>query len=97
MDAPTIEHAQQRRRYEIRIGKELAGFTRYHDDGNQRTFMHTQVEPDYEGHGLATQLIEWALADTRKAGLRISAFCPVVAAYLAKHPEYDDIVDALPK
>jgi uncharacterized protein len=95
MDAPTIEHVERRRQYEIRIGGQRVGYTRYHDDDNRRIFMHTEIEPDYAGHGLATQLIEWALADTRAAGKRISAFCPVVAGYLAKHHEYDDLVDPL--
>jgi uncharacterized protein len=97
MDAPTFEHAEKRRRYEIRINGSRVGYSSYHDDGNTRTFMHTEIEPDYAGHGLGTQLIEWELADTRAAGMRISAFCPTVAAYIAKHHEYDDIVDPLPR
>jgi uncharacterized protein len=55
--------------------------------------MHTEIEPDYQGHGLSSQLIKWALDDTAASGLRISAFCPTVAAYLAKHHEFDHVVD----
>jgi uncharacterized protein len=97
MDAPTIRHAEKLHRYEIRINRSRVGYSRYLDDGNNRTFMHTEIEPDFAGHGLATQLIEWELRDTRAAGMRISALCPTVAKYLAKHHEYDDIVDPLPK
>jgi uncharacterized protein len=93
MEAPEIEHAEKKRRYEIRVGRERIGFTQYHDDGKHRTFMHTEIEPDYQGHGLSSQLIKWALDDTKASGLRISAFCPTVAAYLAKNHEFDDIVD----
>jgi predicted GNAT family acetyltransferase len=39
-------------------------------------------------------LIAEALAATRAEGLRIVAVCPMVAGYIKKHPEFDDIVDA---
>lgn len=56
-------------------------------------FTHTEVDEDYEGRGLATVLIGQALQETRDAGLRIVAKCPMVAAYVKKHAEYSDIVD----
>jgi predicted GNAT family acetyltransferase len=34
------------------------------------------------------------LADARERSLRILPTCPFFAAYLQKHPEYADIVDA---
>ena len=34
-----------------------------------------------------------ALAATRDAGLRIVAVCPMVADYLDKHHDFDDVVD----
>ncbi|HTY27863.1 MAG TPA: N-acetyltransferase [Mycobacterium sp.] len=38
-------------------------------------------------------LVGEALAATRAAGLHIVAVCPLVAGYLDKHHEFDDIVD----
>ena len=93
MDAPEIVHAAARHRFEIHLGKEVIGRSYYRAEAGRRVFTHTEVEPDYQGHGLATQLIEFALNDTREAGLRVVAQCPTVAAYVAKHPEYDDIID----
>jgi uncharacterized protein len=87
------EHAEKKRRYEMRIGRDRVGFTQYHDDGKHRTFMHTEIDPDYQGQGLSSELIRFALADTKASGMRISAFCPTVAAYLVRHHEFDDIVD----
>ena len=51
------------------------------------------MDEDYEGRGLATILIAQALQETRDAGLRIVPECPMVAAYVKKHDEYQDIVD----
>jgi predicted GNAT family acetyltransferase len=93
MDVPEIVHNAARHRFEIHLGRQVIGKSFYRVEENRRVFTHTEVEPDYQGHGLATQLVEFALNDTRAAGLRIVALCPTVAAYVARHHEYDDILD----
>jgi predicted GNAT family acetyltransferase len=56
-------------------------------------FYHTEVDPAFGGRGLATVLIGEALAATRADGLRIVAVCPMVAAYVKKNHEFDDVLD----
>ena len=90
MENVTIDHRPDSARYEISVAGETVGLSRYRDSNGQRVFLHTEVDPAYQGHGLATQLIRWALDDTRAAGLRIVAECPMVAAFVGKHNEYDD-------
>jgi uncharacterized protein len=72
-------------------GKEV-GKAEFLDRGEKRVFTHTEVDDAYEGRGLATILIGEALQETKDAGLRIKAVCPMVAAYLKKHEEYQDLV-----
>ena len=93
MDAPEIVHNVARNRFEIHLGRAVIGKSFYRVEEGRRVFTHTEVEPDYQGHGLASQLIEFALNDTKAAGLRIVALCPSVAGYVAKHHEFDDILD----
>ncbi len=93
MDSPEIVHSAARHRFEIHLGSSVIGRSYYRAEQGRRVFTHTEVDPHYQGHGLATQLIEYALNDTREAGLRVVAQCPTVAAYVGKHPEFDDIVD----
>lgn len=93
MDVTEITHNVARHRFEIHLGREVIGKTFYRPEDGRRVFTHTEVDPDYRGHGLATQLVEFALNDTRAAGLRVVAECPTVAAYLAKHHEFDEFVD----
>ena len=93
MDVTEIVHNAARNRFEIHLGREVIGKSFYRVEDGRRVFTHTEVDPDYQGHGLASQLIEFALSDTRAAGLRVVALCPSVAGYVAKHHEYDDIVD----
>ena len=71
-----------------------AGFTEIVDEDGRRTFPHTEVDDAFQGRGLATILIGEALQQTRDAGLRIVPVCPMVADYVKKHSEFDDVVDA---
>jgi uncharacterized protein len=93
MQVPTIELSERKKRYELHLGSEVIGFSQYRDADGRRLFLHTEVEPDYQGHGLASQLIEYALNDTRAAGLRVVPLCPMVASYVTRHHEFDDILD----
>jgi uncharacterized protein len=78
--------------YTIAVDGKKVGKAEFLDRGDRRVFTHTEVDKEYEGRGLATILIGQALQDTRDAGKRIKALCPMVAAYLKKHDEYADIV-----
>jgi predicted GNAT family acetyltransferase len=56
--------------------------------------VHTEVEERYEGRGLGSQLIKFALDDARRRKLAMLPFCPFVKSYLERHPEYTDLVPA---
>ena len=69
---------------------------RVHRDRRPRRpadFTHTEVDDAFQGRGLATILIGEALQQTRDAGLRIVPVCSMVADYVKKHSEFDDVVD----
>ncbi|HEY0117455.1 MAG TPA: GNAT family N-acetyltransferase, partial [Cellulomonas sp.] len=55
-------------------------------------FTHTEVEEAAEGNGVGSRLAHDALEHARAAGQQIVALCPFVRAYLARHPEYRDLV-----
>ena len=79
-------------RYELRVAGELAGFLTYHLRGEQISLNHTEVEPHFQGKGLATQLARLSLDDARKRGLAVLPFCPYVNSWIKKHPDYTDLV-----
>lgn len=87
------EVERRKNRYEIRLDGERVGVTSFRDAGNRRVFLHTEVDPDYTGQGLASELIRQALDDVRSSGMHIVAQCPMVSAYLERHHDWDDIVD----
>jgi predicted GNAT family acetyltransferase len=91
----TVADAPGRHRFEIRDGDRVAGFTEYRRRGDVIALIHTEVEPEYEGKGVASRLISAALDIAREDGARVLPFCPFVRAYIAKHPErYLDLVPA---
>jgi uncharacterized protein len=78
-------------RYELLVDGEHAGELRYREGRGAIALVHTEVEPAYEGHGLAGRLVAGALDDIRARGLRVIAVCPFARAYIQRHPEYDDL------
>jgi len=88
----TIFDNPERRRYEIRADGELAGFAQYRAKAGQIAFIHTEVDDRFEGLGLASKLVAFALDDARERGLAVFPFCPFVKSYLQRHREYVDLV-----
>ncbi|OZC31605.1 GNAT family N-acetyltransferase [Gordonia polyisoprenivorans] len=88
-----ISQVADAQRYQISVDEQIAGFTAYrereHDGATERIFFHTEVDEKFGGRGLATILIEQALTDTRAHGKVIVGVCPLVAAFLKKHHEFD--------
>jgi predicted GNAT family acetyltransferase len=88
----TVVANEDEDRYEIFVDGELAGYTEARVDGDVVLFPHTQIESQYEGQGLASQLIREALDDVRSKGLRVIATCPCVRRFIQQHPEYQDLL-----
>ena len=90
--APTTV-TQESDRFSIEVDGQKVGFTEYVDRDGQRIFPHTEVRDEFGGRGLATILVDGALQATRDSGLRIVAVCPMVRAFVEKHPEFADVAD----
>jgi predicted GNAT family acetyltransferase len=54
--------------------------------------MHTEVDPAHEGEGLGGAIARSVLDDIRRRGLLVQPLCKFMAAFIARHPEYADIV-----
>jgi predicted GNAT family acetyltransferase len=53
---------------------------------------HTETPRALRGQGIASQLVEGALALIRADGRKVIGACGFVVDYLRKHPEYQDMV-----
>ncbi|HEY5390856.1 MAG TPA: GNAT family N-acetyltransferase [Hanamia sp.] len=59
---------------------------------NDLTVYHTEVLPEAEGKGLASQLLKAMAEYARENKLKVIALCPYVFAQFKRHPgEYEDI------
>jgi predicted GNAT family acetyltransferase len=87
-----IVRNEDEHRYEAWSGDALAGVAEYRERGDRTIFTHTEVDADFEGHGVAKALAATALEETVKRGRLIVPLCPFIASYLRKHPGYDEHV-----
>ena len=83
-------------RYEARVGDALVGFVEYRLLTGRITFIHTEVLPGSEGHGVGSTLARTVLDDARARGLRVRPMCPFIAAWIRRHPAYADLVVDVP-
>jgi uncharacterized protein len=84
---------QRGKEFMITVDGQTAGVATFEERGNRRAFVHTEVDDAFQGRGLATILVDEAIKSTKADGLPIVAVCPMFAAFLHKHKEFDDIVD----
>jgi uncharacterized protein len=78
--------------YEIRYDDEQAGLAVYRRKPGLIAFIHTEIEPRFEGRGLGGTLARHALDDAREHGLAVLPFCPFINRFIHEHREYADLV-----
>ncbi|HZY17889.1 MAG TPA: GNAT family N-acetyltransferase [Ramlibacter sp.] len=88
----TVRDNEQRSRFEVEVDGRVAGFIDYRDQDGVLALVHTEVDPAYEGQGLAGQLAQHALEAARRSGRKVVPSCSYVAAYIRRHGEHADLV-----
>lgn len=87
-----VVEVPEKSRYEARVGGRRVGVADYLVTGDRVVFAHTEVEPAFEGRGIASRLARQALDDARERGLRVVPACSFFRVYLRRHPEDADLV-----
>ncbi len=77
-------------RFEIQID-DLIAVSQYRLTGNVITFYHVGVPTKLEGQGVGSLLAKAGLDYARENSLKVIPACPFVAAYIRRHPEYQDL------
>jgi hypothetical protein len=92
-ESPTVVHHQAAGQFEIRADAGIAVLS-YVQRGDTLDLMHTRVPRELEGQGYGAALAKAALDYARAAGLKVIPTCPFVGAYLRRHKDYADLVQA---
>lgn len=87
-----ITHDKDASRYVITVDGAEAGFAAYETAGDVLDFNHTEVYQEFQGQGLSKPLVKAALDDVRVNGRTIIPSCSAVERFIAKNPEYQDVV-----
>jgi len=88
-----VQHDEARRRFTLNRDGQTA-YISYRRDHGSMTFLHTEVPPELEGHGLGGSLVRAGLDYARSQGLQVVPLCPFVRRWIERHPEYKKDVKA---
>jgi hypothetical protein len=91
-DDADVRHNPEQSRYEIRLDGQVVGFTEYNRHDGRIDFLHTEIDDAFEGRGLASTLIRFALDDARAKQEPVVPYCRFVRGFIEKHPDYQDLV-----
>lgn len=92
MSEPLLSDRPERSRYEIELDGTRVGLLDYRLEGERIALLHTEIDPAFEGGGLGTELVRFALDDARARGLAVLPKCPFVPHFIRTHPEYRELV-----
>jgi predicted GNAT family acetyltransferase len=90
-DPSLIRHDAAEHRFSVVVDGHVAEID-YHMSGNTMVITHTGVPGAIGGRGIAGDLVRAALDHARAAGWKVEAQCSYSSAWIAKHPEYRDLL-----
>jgi predicted GNAT family acetyltransferase len=89
-----IRNNEQESRFETTVDGSTA-FVEYDLEDPQRiVFTHTIVPDELSGRGIAGEVVKFGLDHAREQKLTVVPQCSYVAAWIKRHPEYGDLLNA---
>ncbi|MCA0421469.1 MAG: N-acetyltransferase [Proteobacteria bacterium] len=86
-----VENAEQNR-FELVLDGGTA-LVAYRRDGERLVLVHTEVPSQFAGQGIGSKLAKGVFELLRASGRKAVVRCEFLKGWVAKHPEYDDVVD----
>jgi len=95
-EAVEVVNNEKESRFEASSLEGLAYLTYREMRDGTLLLIHTEVPAELAGRGLASRLARAALNLARDRGVKVIVRCPFVTEYIARHPEYHDLVRERP-
>jgi hypothetical protein len=86
-----VKHNVAAKRFEAEV-QGLKALVVYKLIPGRMLIQHTEVPHELEGRGLAAKLTQVALEYARSQSLQVVPACSYTSSYMAKHPEYNDLL-----
>lgn len=83
---------EKENRFEMNVDGNIAIIV-YKEYPGKIALLHTEAPPALEGKGAATAIIEKTLDYIEKNKLKLIPLCPLVVAYLKRHPEWNRLTE----
>jgi predicted GNAT family acetyltransferase len=81
----------EKNQFEVEGTDGMATLT-YREAPDRITLLHTEVAPELAGKGLGGVLARGALDYARSTNRKVLVTCKFVKTYIARHPEYQDLL-----
>jgi predicted GNAT family acetyltransferase len=65
----------------------------YRHDGERLVLVHTEVPEQFAGQGIGSRLAKGVFELLRASGRKAVVRCEFLKGWIAKHPDYNDVVD----
>jgi len=88
----SVVHNSRASRFELVANGHTARLE-YRLAGDRIRLMHIEVPPELQGHRYSDDLARAGLEYAAREHLHVVPICPVVRAYLTRHPEFMPLVD----
>lgn len=88
---PVIDQPD-RQRFELAEDGKLA-YADYRREGSLLVIPYVHADPALRGKGTAGRLMSGILEIVRSRGERVRPVCGYAAAWIQRHPDYQDLVD----
>lgn len=78
-------------RFEMPVEGHTA-FVTYRRSPQSIALLHAEVPRELEGRGIGSRLAKATLDQVRAEGLKVVPRCSFIAAFIQRHPEYQDLL-----
>lgn len=91
LPAMSVEHRPEESRFVAHLSGSEAELTYRKVNEHVLDYDHTYVPPELRGAGIGGRLVKEAMEYAREKGYKVRPSCPFVAAFIDRHPEYNEL------